>query len=245
MVSEFFGRPRVIESRVVWHRICLLFNQWSLFNLRIPLDRIMDYLGYYFIFALAVVLGVVGFECRRLWRKKIKQNVRPQAEQDLEFERRDQSIPAPPKNTRQYCSLTWHHIAPEVRKGHAIRLRGYLRPEVLFEVMIEPRPDLSLRVNSCQIQGESMQHDPVHGCLVSLLPGMHAFLIKDDVGESHLVCGGSKRLNKDLFNNQLDSELIIENFAPRRQVSELRVHYKYEKPDLCFVDPVLISSVTG
>lgn len=200
----------------------------------------MDYLGYYFFFAVIVVLIVIGFECLRLWKGK-------QSKRDPLFEEHEGEVLTEPSQVRtfqksasKFYSMTWHHIAPEVKKGHMIKVQGFLNPEMAYELLIEPKPDLSLKVVGCQVQGESMQHDPEHGCLVSLMPGMHSFLLKDEKDGANLVCGGSNGFKTEAFEKNKEVALVIENYVPKRQVSELRIHYKYAEPQFYFVhlDPV-------
>ena len=195
----------------------------------------MNYLAYYVLYSVIVVMIVMGFECYRLWKKK------PSRQDQLDSVIHSDTGEFPPAvmplqqhGTHNY-SITWHHIAPEISKGHVLKIQGMLQPEISYELLIEPKQDLSLHVMGCQVQCGSMQFDPEQGCLLSLMPGMHALLVNDESGAFHLVCGGSNGFKYDAFEKNAEAQLVIENYAPKRQVSELRIHYKFAEPDPSFV----------
>jgi hypothetical protein len=196
----------------------------------------MNMLGYYLLFAAVVVLGVIGFEIRRVVneRRLKTQLVEEEALQAADM-RDEQAAGTMNLGDPGKYVLTWHHISPEIKKGHVIRIQGQTGVDGPYEVVVDPKQDLSLRIVAYSHGQYDVRSDGEEPCLMNLHQGMHAVLKQDEDGSSHLVCGPSGNFKQDTFLQDQSALLVIENHIPKRQVGELRVYYKFAEPSVSFV----------
>ena len=196
----------------------------------------MNMLGYCLLFAAVVVLGVIGFEIRRVVNKR-------RLKTQLVEEEALQAVDMPDEQAADTMNLgdpgkyvlTWHHISPEIKKGHVIRIQGQTGVDCPYEVLVDPKQDLSLRIVAYSHGQYDVRSDGEETCLMNLHQGMHAVLKQDEDGSSHLVCGPSGTFKQDTFWQDQSALLVIENHIPKRQVGELRVYYKFAEPSVSFV----------
>ena len=196
----------------------------------------MNMLGYYLLFAAVIVFGVIAFEVRRVVNKRrlhaqlLEEEARKEAEALESLETEPVHMGSPGKYI-----MTWHHISPEIRKGHVIRVTGQTEPDVNYELVLDPKEDLSLQIVSYGHGQSDVRSHAGEQCLIRLNQGMHAVLRQDEDGSSHLVCGPSGTFKQDTFWQDQSALLVIENHVPKRQVGELRVYYKFAEPTVSFV----------
>lgn len=196
----------------------------------------MNMLGYYLFFAAVIVLGIIAFEIRRVVNKRRlhAQRLEEAARKEAEARELLESEPVNMGSPGKYI-MTWHHISPEIKKGHVIRVEGQVEPDVAYELVLNPKEDLSLEIVSYW-HGQSDVRSPLEEpFLIRLNQGMHAVLRQDEDGSSHLVCGPSGTFKQDTFWQDQSALLVIENHMPKRQVGELRVYYKFAEPTVSFV----------
>jgi len=200
-----------------------------------PTHKPMEYLRYYLIFAAVLVLGVIGLEIRRVLKKRRQEAEDALAEEMRALQEAEEAAKPAPVQRTGFHSMTWHHIAPEIRKGHLLRVAGHTDPATTYEVIVAPQADLGMALISYR-HGQVEESSPAgEENLISLHPGMYAILKQEESGRTHLVSGASIGFKKDEFARDPEALVVIENYAPKRQVSELRTHYKFQEPCLTFV----------
>jgi len=196
----------------------------------------MNMLGYYLFFASVIVLGIIGFEIRQVVMKR-RMQAQLLAEEACKAAEALEIQEAEPVNLGspgKYI-MTWHHISPEIKKGHVVRVSGQVEPDVSYEMVLDPKENLSLEIVSYWHGSSDIRSQVGEPCLICLNQGMHAVLRQDEDGSSHLVCGPSGTFKQDTFWQDQSALLVIENHVPKRQVGELRVYYKFAEPTVSFV----------
>lgn len=196
----------------------------------------MNMLGYYLSFAVVVVLGIIGFEIRRvvISRRLKAQLQEGEVHKDAATLESQETADMNLGVTGKYV-LTWHHISPQIQKGHVIHIEGQTGVDCSYELVIDPKQDLSLQIVAYGHGQSDVRSDADDPCLLRLNQGMHAILHQDEDGSSHLVCGPSGTFKQDAFWQDQSALLVVENHVPKRQVGELRIHYKFAEPSVSFV----------
>jgi hypothetical protein len=191
----------------------------------------MDFLGYHIILPAVLVTVLVSIKIRFLLQNRCVEGerhwipARSRSSDLAEFR-------MPPSG--HYCAMAWSRLMARGKVNRMIRAKGTTLQDQSFELLMEPCRDQSLCITGYRHGCDADPGAVLENCYLSLLPGMHAVLILDETGSSHLVCGASGGFKADCFLKDADSVLAIENLLRPSQSNELRLHYKHHEPSLNF-----------